>query len=107
MTEDLRADFEKVLAPVMTLNSEYPFELEIVDSLRKGSSDHDSFLEAGVPGFIWRQTGRASYSVGHTWQDTYEQAIAEYQEQSSIVIALTAYGIANLDHLLSRDGVLR
>ena len=107
VTEDLRADFERVLAPVMTLNREFPFELEIVDSLRKGSSDHDSFLEAGVPGFIWRQTGRANYSVGHTWQDTYEQAIAEYQEHSSIVIALAAYGLASLDHLISRKGVLR
>ncbi len=107
VTEELRADFERVLAPVMTLNGEFPFELEIVDGLRKGSSDHDSFLEAGVPGFIWRQTGRANYSVGHTWQDTYERAIAEYQEHSSIVIALAAYGLANLDHLLARDGVLR
>ncbi len=107
VTESLRNDFEQVMAPVMTLNSEFPFQLEIVDSLRKGSSDHDSFLEAGVPGFIWRQTGRANYSVGHTWQDTFEQAVAEYQEHSSIVIALTAYGLANLDHLLDRNGVLR
>lgn len=103
ITKSMQDDFEKVLAPVMSLNQEYPFSIEIVESVKKGSSDHDSFIEEGVPGFLWRQSGRANYSVGHTQRDTYEKAIAEYQEHSSIVVALTAYGVANLNHLISRE----
>ena len=103
ITKSMQDDFEKVLAPVMSLNQEYPFSIEIVESVKKGSSDHDSFIEEGVPGFLWRQSGRANYSVGHTQRDTYEKAIVEYQEHSSIVVALTAYGVANLDHLISRE----
>lgn len=103
ITKSMQDDFEKVLTPLMSLNREYPFSIEIVESVKKGSSDHDSFIEEGVPGFLWRQSGRANYSVGHTQRDTYEKAIAEYQEHSSIVVALTAYGVANLDHLISRE----
>jgi Zn-dependent M28 family amino/carboxypeptidase len=103
ITKSMQEDFEKVFSPVMSLNQEYPFSIEIVESVKKGSSDHDSFIEKGVPGFMWRQAGHANYSVGHTQRDTYEKAIAEYQEHSSIVVALTAYGVANLDHLISRE----
>ncbi len=102
VTQSMQEDFETVLAPVMSLNPEYPFCIEIVESVKKGSSDHDSFIEKGVPGFLWRQSGRADYSVGHTQRDTYDKAIAEYQEHSAIVVALTAYGVAHLDHLISR-----
>jgi hypothetical protein len=30
--------------------------------------------------------------------------IPDYQKHSSVVTAVIAYGVANLDHLLSRDG---
>jgi hypothetical protein len=30
--------------------------------------------------------------------------IPDYQEHSSLVTAVIAYGVANLDHQLSRDG---
>jgi hypothetical protein len=67
-------------------------------------SDHDSFLARGVPGFFWRQSGRANYTyTHHTQHDTYDAAIPEYQRHSSKVIALGALGIANLDEKLPRS----
>jgi carboxypeptidase Q len=57
-----------------------------------------------VPGFFWRQDGRARYQrTHHTQYDTFEAAVPEYQRHSSMVVALAAYGIADLDHLLSRE----
>jgi S1-C subfamily serine protease len=75
-----------------------------VGGLTGGGSDHASFLSANVPGFFWRQAGKARYQrTHHTQFDTFDAAIPEYQKHSSLVAAVGAYGIANLDHLLSRD----
>jgi S1-C subfamily serine protease len=84
-----------------------PFRLREVPGLRAGGgSDHASFFSAGVPGFFWGQAGKANYTTTHhTQHDTFDRAVPEYQKHSSIVVALTALGIANLDHLLSREGM--
>ena len=75
-----------------------------VAGLTGGGSDHASFLAANVPGFFWRQAGKARYQrTHHTQFDTFDAAIPEYQKHSSLVVAVGAYGIANLDHLLSRE----
>jgi membrane-associated protease RseP (regulator of RpoE activity) len=76
-----------------------------VQSLPRGiGSDHDSFLRVGVPGFFWRQAGRANYThTHHTQHDTYDAAIPEYQKHSAKVIALGALGIANLPEKLPRS----
>jgi hypothetical protein len=107
-TEAMVSDFEQVFAPVKELNPEMPFQIKKVAGLPPMiGSDQDSFLGAGVPGFYWMQAGRANYNrIHHTHFDTYEGAIPEYQEHSSIVIALAAYGIANLDHLVSRENLI-
>ena len=104
-TEAMLADFEKVFEPVKDLDSAYPFEVRKVVGLMGGGSDHASFLGANVPGFFWGQRGgKANYQhTHHTQFDTYDAAIPEYQMHSSLVVALGAYGIANLDHLLSRE----
>ena len=106
--ESMKKDFEKVFAPAMELDKErLPFEISEVETIRpRGGSDHVSFIRAGVPGFFWRQKGRAVYrTTHHTQYDTYESIVPEYQKHSSIVIALGAYGVAELDHLLSREHV--
>jgi carboxypeptidase Q len=103
-TEAMLADMEQVFARVKTLDESMPFAIRKVDGLRGGGSDHASFLSAGVPGFFWGQAGRANYThTHHTQFDTFDAAIPEYQKHSSIVVALGATGIANLDHLLSRE----
>lgn len=106
-TEAMRPDFEKVFAAAMELDERAPFEIETVETIRpRGGSDHVAFIRAGVPGFFWKQRGRATYrTTHHTQYDTYETVVPEYQKHSSIVIAIGALGTANLDHLLPRDGV--
>ena len=41
----------------------------------------------------------------HTQFDTYDAIVPEYQKHTSIVIAIGARGIANLDELLPRQPV--
>ena len=98
--------FKKIFAEAGKLNPEMGFEVREVARLSGGSSDHDSFLAAGVPGYFWTQRGRAVYRYGwHTQNDRFELAIPEYQRHTATVIALGAWGVANLDELLPRDGL--
>ena len=104
VTAAMRGQMEEALSPVVGLNPDLPFAIRDVPGLRGGGSDHASFLVAGVPGFFWGQAGDASYPhTHHTQYDTYDAAIKDYQEHSSIVVALAALGIADLDGLLDRD----
>ena len=41
----------------------------------------------------------------HTQYDTFDLAVAEYLEHSSLVIALAAFGLSDLDGLLSRENL--
>ena len=43
--------------------------------------------------------------IWHTDADLYPRVIPEYMEHSAVVNAVMMYGVANLDHLLSRDGL--
>jgi len=99
-------DFETIFAPVKNLDPEMPFTVKEVKGLSPGSSDHDSFLGANVPGFFWNQKGKMNYThAHHTQYDTFDQAVPEYEKNSSIVIAVGALGIANLPQLLSRENL--
>ncbi len=110
-TEAMAPLFEKVFAPVMNLDPELKFRINRVKGLPRGiGSDHDAFLAAGVPGFFWEQSRTASkgqtYShEHHTQNDVYSAAIPEFQRHSSMVIAIAAWGIANLETLLPRDSL--
>jgi hypothetical protein len=107
-TAAMLPDFEQVFAPVKELDAAMPFAIRKVSGFSTGgASDHASFLAAGVPGIFWGQAGKANYThTHHTQFDTYDAAIADYQKHSSIVLAIGAYGIANLDHQLSREKLL-
>ncbi|MDG1873406.1 MAG: M20/M25/M40 family metallo-hydrolase [Mariniblastus sp.] len=106
-TEAMKPDFEKIFAAAMTLDERAPFEIETTEVMRsRGASDHAPFIRAGVPGFFWRQRGRATYrTTHHTQFDTFDTVVPEYQKHSSIVIAIGALGTANLDHLIPREGI--
>ncbi len=105
-TKAMMSDIERAFAPVIGLDAAMPFTIREVNGLRGGGSDHASFLAAGVPGFFWGQAGKANYThTHHTQYDTYDTAIPEYQKHSSLVAALGAVGIANLDNLLSRENM--
>ncbi|UCE08097.1 MAG: M20/M25/M40 family metallo-hydrolase, partial [bacterium] len=114
-TNGLKKDFERVFAPIKSLDPDMPFAIEKVEYLSqnmknccggRGSSDHGPFFEAGVPAFFWLQEGKNPIPYpAHTKEDTYDKVNAEYLKHSSTVIALGAYGIANLNHLLSRENI--
>jgi len=98
--------FEPIFAPVLDLDPDHPFRIRKVKGISSVGSDSDAFLAAGVPGFFWDQKGRSNYThVHHTQFDTYEEAIPDYQRNSSIVIAVGALGIANLPELLPRESL--
>ncbi|NIM99960.1 MAG: M20/M25/M40 family metallo-hydrolase [candidate division Zixibacteria bacterium] len=115
-TDDLTEDFEKVFAPVRSLSSRMPFAIQRVEHLTQiiadccggaGTSDHGPFFEAGVPAFNWLQKGQNPVQYRpHTKYDTYEYINPQYQKHSATVIALAAYGMANLDHMLSRENLM-
>ncbi|HEX8201267.1 MAG TPA: M20/M25/M40 family metallo-hydrolase, partial [Isosphaeraceae bacterium] len=107
VTQAMRQDMDEALAPLLGLDAAMPFALRDVPGLRPGGSDHDSFLRAGVPGFFWGQSGRADYRrTHHTQFDTYDAAVPAYQRHSALVVALAAFGIAELDHRLPRQGLV-
>ena len=61
-----------------------------------------SFRERDVFGydFIYRD-------IWHTEDDLYDKLVPAYMEHSAVVQAVAAYGLANLDHLLSREGLFK
>ncbi|MCH2180938.1 MAG: M20/M25/M40 family metallo-hydrolase [Mariniblastus sp.] len=106
-TAAMQPDFEQIFADVMQLDERTPFAISTIDTMRpRGGSDHVPFIAAGIPGFFWNQSGRATYrTTHHTQYDTFETVVPEYQKHSALVIAVGALGTANLDHLLPRDGI--
>jgi membrane-associated protease RseP (regulator of RpoE activity) len=102
--------FEKVFERVITLDPEKPFKIREVNSgLPGGGSDHQSYLGAGVPGLFWDQVSKEPNFYGrthHTQHDTYEAALPDHQRHTAMVVAIGAWGIANLDALLPREGIV-
>lgn len=71
------------------------------------ASDHTVFLRAGVPAFIFEQEGRADYArTHHTEFDTLDALDLEAIQHSALVVALAAFGIADLPERLSRANLL-
>jgi hypothetical protein len=108
-------DFEEIFAPVKSLNQNMPFAIERVEHLTEiikdccgsaGTSDHGPFFEAGVPAFAWLQKAeKPTRYRPHTRYDTYDNVNPEYLKHSAAVIALSAFGIADMDHMLSRENM--
>jgi cyclophilin family peptidyl-prolyl cis-trans isomerase len=101
-------DIKKAAEPLESAGLKYPFKITESQPYRKagrGGTDSYSFLMEGVPAPGLRLEGPHQY--GRTWHtplDTYNEVIPDAQQHSSIVIAVLAYGVANLDHLLNREG---
>jgi hypothetical protein len=100
---EMRAQLEPALEPVTRLDEQLPFALTDAEGLLPGGSDHSPFIAAGVPGFFWEQAGKSDYDhMHHTQFDTFETAVPEYQRHSALVVAITAWRVANLDERLDR-----
>jgi hypothetical protein len=116
VTNEMHAQLEPVFAQVTRLLTppDDDFEGDVFSLVARdqigggrGGSDHASFLAVKAPGLGWGLKGRANY-FQHTWHtqwDTFDNAIEEYQRHTATVIAMAALGTANLDSLLSREGI--
>lgn len=107
------AGFEKIVEPLKNLNPTFPFELSVNNypgtrATRAGGTDASAFSMVGVP--TLRMNTETDYQYSRAWHtlfDTYNEVepYREHQEHSALVMAVLAYGIANLDRQLSRDDV--
>lgn len=114
--EAMYDDFEKICNPLNNINPDFPFKLtrrkqppRPKPTTARGS-DHAYFAMNGVPTLSFETTDPKGYNfnyneIWHTENDLYTKSIPEYQEHSSVVMAVVMYGLANLDHILSRDGL--
>lgn len=114
--EAMYDDFEKICRPLNSINPDFPFKLSKNTNPPRprptsaGGSDHAYFAMNGVPTLSFDAPDSKGYDfnyqeIWHTERDTYTKSIPEYQEHTSIVTAVVVYGLANLDHILSRNGL--
>ncbi|MBE0674908.1 MAG: M28 family peptidase [Bacteroidales bacterium] len=114
--EAMYDDFEKICKPMNSINPDFPFVLRKRETppgprpTSAGGSDHAYFALNGVPTLSCTLGDTKGYDfnygeIWHTERDTYDMSIKEYQEHFSVVQAVMVYGIANLDKLLSRNGL--
>jgi hypothetical protein len=114
--EAMYDDFEKICKPLSDINPDFPFKLVKNTQpprprpITAGGSDHAWFAMNGVPTLSFDAPDSKGYDfnygeIWHTENDYYNKSIPEYQEHTSIVTAVVVYGLANLDHLLSRKGL--
>lgn len=116
VNEAMYEDFCKVCEGIGEINEEFPFQ--VIKNTRPprprpttaGGSDHAYFAMNGVPTIGLGITDHKGYNfnygeIWHTERDSYNKVYPDYQEHASIVSAIVAYRLANLDHLLSREGL--
>ena len=110
--ETWHADFQAITAPLTNLNPKWPFRLEKTmpraHATSPGGTDSSSFEMVGIPTVGVRSQSDYAYRYAwHTTNDLYSELVpyTEHQQHSSLAIAVMAYGIANLDKPLTRDGV--
>jgi carboxypeptidase Q len=106
-TDEMVPMLAAATAPVNPAFPEMTVNIHHVKKLPRGiGSDHDSFLQVGVPGFFWDEVGRADYNHGHHTQfDRLDLCIPEYLVQSSTCAAVTAYNLACAPTMLPREAV--
>lgn len=109
-------DFVKVCKPIADFVEDAPFQVNVRQGEpgprpeRAGGSDHAYFAMNGIPTISFRESdpyglGFDYREIWHTEKDRYNKLIPEYMEPSAVINAVVAYGLANLDHLLSREGL--
>lgn len=107
-------DFNDICKPIADIDPEYPFEVMVSEPTKRPTrpqgTDASVFAIEGVPARYFNTNDFKGYDfnygeIWHTERDLYNKNIPEYQEYTSIVTAIVALGIANLDHLLSRDNM--
>lgn len=116
VSEAMWNDFEMICKPLNDINPDFPFTLEKREPTEKPKqawgTDSGPFAVVGVPTITFGTEDTKGYNfnyreIWHTERDLYNKSIPEYQEHTAIVTAIVVYGVANLDHLLSREGYFK
>ena len=95
--EEVRPIFDGWLEPLKAIGA----RRNVIEPV--GSTDHLSFIDAGVPGFNPIQDyGNYDIRTHHTNMDTAERLKVEDLRQAAIVMATFAYNAANLDRKIPR-----
>lgn len=109
-------DFMKICEPIKSIRPDYPFEIKESGPFTKpsqpGGTDASVFAIEAVPTIDFNEKDIKGYNfsygeIWHTERDTYNKSIPEYQEHAATVMAIVTLGVANLDHLLSREGLYK
>ena len=107
-------DFVKICEPLKDINKDFPFEVTVAQPRKRptrlGGTDASVFAMQGVPTIGFREEDVKGYNfnygeIWHTERDRFDHEIPEYQEQTAVVTAVVALGVANLDKQLSREGL--
>ncbi len=106
-------DMEMICEPISNIHPDFPFTLEERESRerpkRAWGTDSGPFAVEGVPTLGFHNEDPKGYNfsyreIWHTERDLYNKSIAEYEEHAATATAIVVYGVAMLDHLLSREG---
>jgi hypothetical protein len=106
-------DFKEIVDVINTINPDFPLELKERTPRpkpeRPWGTDSGPFAVEGVPTITFDCADPRGYNfsyreIWHTERDLYNKSIPEYQEQTATATAVLVYGLASLDHLLSREG---
>jgi Zn-dependent M28 family amino/carboxypeptidase len=107
-------DYVKICEPINDINPDFPFEVKEVGPFKQTKklwgTDASVFEIEGVPVIPLDERDVKGYDYNyretyHSERDTYNKSIPEYQKHAATVIAVITLGVANLDHLLSREGL--
>jgi len=115
-------DFAVITAPLAALNPKWPFKLvkglPRAHATSPGGTDSSSFEMLAIPTLNFSTSSARPgpdgkpvnyiYSYAwHTTNDLYSELVpyTEHQQHSALATAVVAYGVANLDKPLTRDGV--
>ncbi len=113
VSEAMKEDFIPIAEAINRINPEFPLELKEREPRerpeRPWGTDSGPFAVKGIPtiGFDLGDPKGYDFNYGEIWhteRDTYDKSIAEYQEHAAVATAILVYGIADLDHLLDREG---
>ncbi len=106
-------DFKEIAEIINTINPDFPLDLKERTPRprpeKAWGTDSGPFAVKGVPtiGFDCADPKGYNFDYGEIWhteRDLYNKSIPEYQEQAATATAVLVYGLANLDHKLSREG---
>ena len=116
VSEAMYKDFTQICEPVKLINPEFPFEVKkggpFNKPVRPSGTDASVFAINGVPANSLEERDIKGYNfnyreIWHTERDLYTKSIPEYQRHAATVIAVVGWGVANLDHQLSREGYFK